>query len=214
MNGGKSMNLIKKLVFVLIGLVITSLGIKILSDSLLTFGGTAGIATIFTYLTNISWGVLFFIVNLPFFFISIRELGKWFTISSLLSITGISLLREWFDLFIPAFDIHIGGSAIIAGLLIGFGVTFVLNNGSSLGGIHILGLYIDKKFGINRGLVLFVCDSLIILFALAMVGWFKALLSIFCIFIASTIIGRYKKSPIKEMQRDQEDQLVSKGLHL
>jgi uncharacterized membrane-anchored protein YitT (DUF2179 family) len=74
-------------------------------------------------------------------------------------------------------------------------------------------LYIDKKFGINRGLVLFVCDSLIILFALAMVGWFKALLSIFCIFIASTIIGRYKKSPIKEMQRDQEDQLVSKGLH-
>jgi uncharacterized membrane-anchored protein YitT (DUF2179 family) len=207
------MNLIKKLVFVLVGLVITSLGIKILSDSLLTFGGTAGIATIFTYLTNISWGVLFFIVNLPFFIISIQHLGIWFTISSLLSITGISLLREWFDLFIPTFDIHIGGSAIIAGLLIGLGVTFVLNNGSSLGGIHILGLYIDKKFGINRGLVLFVCDSLIILFALAMVGWFKALLSIFCIFIASTIIGRYKKSPIKEMQRDQEDQLVSKGLH-
>lgn len=213
MIGGKSMNLIKKLVFVLVGLVITSLGLKILSDSLLTFGGTAGIATIFTYLTNISWGVLFFIVNLPFFIISIQHLGIWFTISSLLSITGISLLREWFDLFIPTFDIHIGGSAIIAGLLIGLGVTFVLNNGSSLGGIHILGLYIDKKFGINRGLVLFVCDSLIILFALAMVGWFKALLSIFCIFIASTIIGRYKKSPIKEMQRDQEDQLVSKGLH-
>ncbi|MGM0876888.1 MAG: YitT family protein [Bacillota bacterium] len=207
------MNLIKKLVFVLIGLVITSLGIKILSDSLLTFGGTAGIATIFTYLTNISWGVLFFIVNLPFFFISIQELGKWFTISSLLSITGISLLREWFDLFIPTFDMNIGVAAIIAGLLIGFGVTFVLNNGSSLGGIHILGLYIDKKFGINRGLVLFVCDSFIILFALAMVGWFKAFLSIFCIFIASTIIGRYKKSPIKEMQRDQEDRLVSKGLH-
>jgi uncharacterized membrane-anchored protein YitT (DUF2179 family) len=166
MIGGKSMNLIKKLVYVLVGLVITSLGIKILSDSLLTFGGTAGIATIFTYLTNISWGVLFFIVNLPFFIISIQHLGIWFTISSLLSITGISLLREWFDLFIPTFDIHIGGSAIIAGLLIGLGVTFVLNNGSSLGGIHILGLYIDKK-----------------------------------------------KSPIKEMQRDQEDQLVSKGLH-
>src|SRR5688500_3660801 len=100
------MNLIKKLVFVLVGLVITSLGIKILSDSLLTFGGTAGIATIFTYLTNISWGVLFFIVNLPFFIISIQHLGIWFTISSLLSITGISLLREWFDLIIPTFNMH------------------------------------------------------------------------------------------------------------
>lgn len=197
----------------LLGLVITSLGIKLLADSLLTFGGTAGVATILTYVTNISWGLLFFIVNLPFFFISIQELGKWFTISSLLSITGISFLREWFDLFIPTFEINIVIAAIIAGLLIGFGVTFVLNNGSSLGGIHILGLYIDKKFGINRGLVLFVCDSFIILFALAMVGWFKALLSILCIFIASTIIGRYKKSPIKEMGRDQEDQLVRNRLH-
>jgi uncharacterized membrane-anchored protein YitT (DUF2179 family) len=207
------MNLIKKLVFVLLGLVITSLGIKLLADSLLTFGGTAGVATILTYVTNISWGLLFFIVNLPFFFISIQELGKWFTISSLLSITGISFLREWFDHFIPTFEINIVIAAIIAGLLIGFGVTFVLNNGSSLGGIHILGLYIDKKFGINRGLVLFVCDSFIILFALAMVGWFKALLSILCIFIASTIIGRYKKSPIKEMELDQEDQLVRNRLH-
>jgi uncharacterized membrane-anchored protein YitT (DUF2179 family) len=207
------MNLFKKLIYVLFGLIITSLGIKLLSDNLLTFGGTAGIATILSYVTSVSWGVLFFIVNMPFFIISIQELGKWFTISSLLSITGISFIREWFDLFIPVLEMNIVIAAIISGLLIGFGVTFVLNNGSSLGGIHILGLYIDKKFGINRGLVLFVCDSLISLFALAMVGWFKALLSISCIFIASSIIGRYKKSPIKEMELDQEEQLVGKGLH-
>ncbi|TXC93076.1 YitT family protein [Metabacillus litoralis] len=207
------MSTIKKLLFVLLGLVITSLGIKILSNSLLTFGGTAGIATILTYVTNISWGVLFFIVNLPFFFISIQELGKWFTISSLLSITGISFIREGLDLWIPAFDINIILATVIAGLLIGFGVTFVLNNGSSLGGIHILGLYIDKKFGLNRGIVLFVCDSLIILFAVAIVGWYKGLLSIFCIFIASTIIGRYKKSPIKEMERDQEEHYLRQNVH-
>lgn len=207
------MILIKKLLFVLIGLLITSLGIKILSNSLLTFGGTAGIATILTYVTNISWGVLFFIVNLPFFFISIQELGKWFTISSLLSITGISFIREGLDVLIPAFEINIVLATVIAGLLIGFGVTFVLNNGSSLGGIHILGLYIDKKFGLNRGIVLFVCDSLIILFAVSIVGWYKGLLSIFCIFIASTIIGRYKKSPIKEMERDQEEDYVRQNVY-
>ena len=203
------MDFIKKLAFVLIGLVLTSLGIKILSDHQLTFGGTAGISTIFSFLSSISWGTLFFIVNLPFFFISIRELGKWFTISSLLSITGISLLREWFDQIIPVMEINMVFGSIISGFLIGIGVTFVLNNGSSLGGIHILGLYIDKKFGINRGLVLFVCDSLIILFALAIVGWISALFSILCIFIASNIIGRYKKSPIKEMNRDHEDTIKS-----
>ncbi|WP_175639502.1 YitT family protein [Metabacillus schmidteae] len=203
------MDFIKKLAFVFIGLTLTSLGIKLLSDHHLTFGGTAGISTIFSFLSPLSWGTLFFIVNLPFFFLSIRELGKWFTISSLLSITGISLLREWFDQIIPIMEMNMAFASIISGLLIGIGVTFVLNNGSSLGGIHILGLYIDKKFGINRGLVLFVCDSLIILFALTLVGWTGALFSILCIFIASNIIGRYKKSPIKEMDRDQEDTVKS-----
>ncbi|WP_083584327.1 YitT family protein [Bacillus weihaiensis] len=198
------MDIFKKLVVVIMGLFLTSFGIKILSDSFLTFGGTAGLATILTYMTGFSWGVLFFIVNLPFFAISIQELGKWFTLSSLLSITGISFIREWFDLVIPTIGIHPLLSAIVAGVIIGIGVTFVLNNGSSLGGIHILGLFIDKKFGINRGIVLFVCDSLIILFAVALVGWSRAILSILCIFIASSIIGRYKKSPIKEMERDQE----------
>jgi len=203
------MEFIKKLVFVLIGLILTSLGIKILSDHHLTFGGTAGISTIFSFLSPFSWGTLFFIVNLPFFFMSIRELGKWFTISSLLSITGISLLREWFDQIIPVFETNMVFASLISGLLIGIGVTFVLNNGSSLGGIHILGLYIDKKFGINRGIVLFVCDSMIILFALALVGWVSAIFSIICIFIASNIIGRYKKSPIKVMNRDQENTVKS-----
>ncbi|MGQ4668415.1 YitT family protein [Metabacillus halosaccharovorans] len=122
------MDFIKKLSFVLIGLILTSLGIKILSDHHLTFGGTAGISTIFSFLSPLSWGTLFFIVNLPF-------------------------------------------------------------------------------FRINRGIVLFVCDSMIILLALALVGWLSALFSILCIFIASNIIGRYKKSPIKEM--DQENTINS-----
>ncbi|MBD8067989.1 YitT family protein [Bacillus sp. PS06] len=196
------MNLIKKLIFVFLGLLLTSLGIKLLSLSLLTFGGTAGIATILTYITEASWGIWFFIVNLPFFIISYQQLGKWFTLSSLLSITAISFIRDLLDLWIPPFEMNMLIAAILSGLLIGIGVTFVLNNGSSLGGIHILGLFFEKKLGLNRGLVIFICDSLIILFALAIVGWSKALLSVLCIFIASSLIGRYKKSPIKKMEKD------------
>jgi uncharacterized membrane-anchored protein YitT (DUF2179 family) len=192
--------LIKQLMLVFLGLVLTSLGIKILAVSHLTFGGTAGIATILTFVTDYSWGVWFFIANLPFFFISFQQLGKWFSVSSLLSITGISLVREMLDQFFIFPELNIVVSSVIAGILIGIGVTFVLNNGSSLGGIHILALYMDKKFQLNRGLVIFICDGLIILAASIMVGWQHALISIICITIASTIIGRYKKSPIKEME--------------
>lgn len=197
----------KKLFFVLVGLLLTSLGLKLLSLNLLTFGGTAGIASILTNITNASWGLWFFIANLPFFFLSIRQLGIWFTISSLLSITLISVVRIGLDEWLISFDMNLIATAIISGLLIGVGVTFVLNNGSSLGGIHILGLYLDERFGLNRGLVIFISDSMIILFTLAMVGWQKALISILCIFIASNIIGRYKKSPIKQIKVESSNLL-------
>ncbi|OIJ18950.1 hypothetical protein BKP45_14580 [Anaerobacillus alkalidiazotrophicus] len=195
---------LKQLWIVLSGLFLTAFGIKILAQNLLTFGGTAGIATIFTYFTSFSWGLLFLFVNLPFFIISIQQLGKWFTLSSLLSIISISIIRDAFDFIVPAFQISDINATVLAGVFIGIGVTLVLNNGSSLGGIHILALYLDKKFNLNRGFTIFVCDSLIILFAVLYVGWNSAFYSIACIVIASFIIGRYKVSPIKEVKIREE----------
>ncbi len=191
---------LKKVSLVLLGLILTSYGLTLLGVYELTFGGTAGLATVLTFASSWSWGVLFFLVNLPFFWMSVKKLGIWFTISSLMSIITISILRDGFGL-LPSLSLPVWLVTIIAGLCIGFGVTLVLNNGSSLGGIHILALYIDQKWRINRGLTIFVSDFLIIVFAGVFVGWGNALLSVGTIFIASTIIGRYKKSPIKDSHK-------------
>ncbi|OLO42888.1 hypothetical protein BTR23_00415 [Alkalihalophilus pseudofirmus] len=189
--------------FIIVGLFITSLGLRILAIHDFTFGGTAGVATVLDFLTNWSWGILFFLVNLPFFIISIKKLGMKFTISSLVSITAISFISEWFQIFqVTPFPDWI--ATIVGGLFIGIGVTFVLNNGSSLGGIHILALYLDQKFKVNRGVTIFASDFLIIFLAGILVGWSNALLSVGAIFIASSIIGRYKKSPINESTVEED----------
>ncbi|MFV8828311.1 YitT family protein [Alkalihalobacterium sp. APHAB7] len=196
--------LITRWLFIIAGLLITSLGLRILAIHQFTFGGTAGVATILDFLTTWSWGILFFLVNLPFFVISIQKLGMRFTISSLVSITAISFLSEWFQVFqVTPFPDWL--ATIVGGLFIGIGVTLVLNNGSSLGGIHILALYLDQRFKINRGITIFASDFLIIFLAGILVGWSNALLSVAAIFIASSIIGRYKKSPINEKQVQEED---------
>ncbi|MBP3950643.1 YitT family protein [Bacillus suaedae] len=188
---------LKLVSFVLTGLLLTSFGLRILATQDLTFGGTAGLATVLTFISPWSWGVLFFLINIPFFWISIKKLGVWFTVSSFMSIIGISLIRDSLD-YVQIQTLPVLLVAIIAGLCIGFGVTLVLNNGSSLGGIHILALYADQRWGLNRGLVIFISDLLIIILAGLLAGWGQAIISIFVIFIASMIIGRYKKSPIKE----------------
>jgi uncharacterized membrane-anchored protein YitT (DUF2179 family) len=193
---------------VLVGLILTSLGLRFLAMHDLTFGGTAGLATVLTYMSPWSWGMLFFLVNLPFFLISWTKLGKWFTLSSLLSITAISVIRDLLDVM-TFFNVPLWLATALAGICIGIGVTLVLNNGSSLGGIHILALYIDQKWGINRGLTIFISDFLIIVFAALLVGWSQALLSVFVIFVASTIIGRYKKSPIPKEAENAEGEFSS-----
>lgn len=200
---------------VLAGLLLTSFGLRFLAMHDLTFGGTAGLATVLTYMSPWSWGLLFFLVNLPFFIISWTKLGKWFTLSSLLSITAISVIRDLLDVM-PFFNVPLWLATALAGIFIGIGVTLVLNNGSSLGGIHILALYMDQKWGINRGVTIFVSDFLIILFAAMLVGFQQALLSVLVIFVASTIIGRYKKSPIPKEAENGEDAYVSmpaKSIH-
>ncbi|ARK30361.1 YitT family protein [Halalkalibacter krulwichiae] len=194
---------IKSVTFVLLGLILTSLGLKFLSINELTFGGTAGLATVLTFVSSWSWGVLFFLVNLPFFWMSFKKLGKWFTVSSFMSIIGISIIRDGFEL-LSFFSMPTWIAPLIAGLCIGIGVTLVLNNGSSLGGIHILALYLDQKWNINRGITIFISDLAIIIFAGLLVGWGNALLSVITIFIASAIIGRYKKSPIKVPEQQEE----------
>jgi uncharacterized membrane-anchored protein YitT (DUF2179 family) len=180
-----------KSMMIILGLFLTAAGIKLLTVHSLTFGGTAGVATLGTFMTEWSWGILFLIVNLPFFILSIKKLGWTFSLSTFLCIFLISVISDLMD-FVRFPTITPVIAAVIAGLLIGIGVSFVLNSGASLGGIHILALYLEQKSDINRGLSLFVTDFIIVSSAVVMVGFKKALISIIAITIASYITGKLK----------------------
>jgi uncharacterized membrane-anchored protein YitT (DUF2179 family) len=186
---------LQKSFLILIGLFLTAAGVKLLNIHALTFGGTAGIATLGSYMTNLSWGILFLIVNLPFFILSIKKLGWTFSLSTFLCILLISAISDLMD-YLPLPVISPIAAAVIAGTLIGLGVSFVLNSGASLGGIHILALYLEQKSNINRGVSLFVTDFIIVSSAVVMFGFTNALISIIAITIASLLTGKLK-TPVK-----------------
>ncbi|MED1865636.1 YitT family protein [Fictibacillus nanhaiensis] len=184
---------LQKSFYILIGLFLTAIGIKLLNIHTLTFGGTAGIATLVSFMTNWTWGILFLIVNLPFFILSIKKMGWNFSLLTFLCIILISAISDLMDyLALPL--ISPIAAAIIAGSLIGIGVSFVLNSGASLGGIHILALYLEQKSNINRGLSLFVTDFIIVSSAVVMFGFRNALISIIAITVASFLTGRLKST--------------------
>jgi len=187
----------KTVTLLLVGIFMTAFGVKLLSAGTLTFGGTAGVAFLLSYVSPYPWAFWFLIVNLPFFWLSYRVLGSRFTLSTFLSIVGTSLAQQGLDTIMDApAPMHPMAAAVASGMLIGIGISFVLNNGSSLGGVQIFALVLDRKFRINRGTTIFVSDALIVLTAAWLLGWNEAVASIVSIAVASYIIGRYRRAPV------------------
>jgi uncharacterized membrane-anchored protein YitT (DUF2179 family) len=181
----------KKLLYIFIGCLLTSLGIVILKDSHIVTGGTAGLSLSLSYLTNLPFSILFFVVNLPFYIFSIIRMGWRFTLSTVGSVTLLSLLAA-LEQWIPAISIPMLVGSIFGGFIIGIGVTMVFLNGSSLGGANILALFLQKRFNINPGKVNFLFDLTVVLSSIYTVGATKGIFSIISIAVTSKVISYFK----------------------
>lgn len=142
--------------------VLVSFGIILFEKHNLLTGGTAGIAIIGTHLSSLSFGLLFFLVNIPFYYIAWTRLSKRFTINTFISVTVVSVMTEKMDSFITISHIEPLFSSIVGGILIGVGVLIMFRHKSSLGGLGILALYLQNKFNIRAGKFGLLIDALIL----------------------------------------------------
>ncbi|WP_110114453.1 YitT family protein [Bacillus sp. CGMCC 1.16541] len=201
------MNLTKQWLHIVFGCLLVAIGVYLLNTSNLVIGGTAGLSIILQHLTNISFGVLFFIINLPFYFMAITQIGLQFTIRSFISVSILSILSDLLAAFVTIELPHPLVGAISGGLFVGFGLIFLFRNGSSLGGINMLCVFLDKRFGINPGKTMFATDVIIVGSATAVFGIVQVLYSLVGIFVMSTVLGRYhKKSPIEQNNKQFEEE--------
>lgn len=152
----KKIEEIKKLSIAVFGTFLFAAGMNLFVVSAnLYSGGFLGIGQIIrTFLVDIIGlpisgidiaGIVFYMINIPIFVVAYRELGKKFFIVTIICVT----MQTLFLTFIPT-DIKIMGeepfiSAIIGGVIAGYGVGITLREGGSGGGQDVLGLYLMKK---------------------------------------------------------------------
>ncbi|MCO6187173.1 YitT family protein [Rhizobium sp. L1K21] len=148
------------------GAIVASLGLFFLNQAGLLTGGTAGLAFLVHYTSGFSLGSLFFLVNLPFYFLSWRRVGKVFTIKTFVAIALTSLLTDVQSRFLHISDINALWSAFLGGLLLGFGLLALYRHRASLGGVGILGVYLQEKTGFRAGLTQMIFDGIILVIAL------------------------------------------------
>jgi len=153
------------------GVVLVSLGLHLLGIARLVTGGTAGLSLLLAQGTGLAFGLLFLLVNLPFFILAIRRKGWVFSVKSAASILAVSGLALVHERFLPALPLleHPSGAiyaALLGNLLAGTGLLILFRHGSSLGGFNIVALIAQEQWGWRAGYVQMVLDLCVVVGAL------------------------------------------------
>lgn len=144
-----------------LGIFLAAIGLNILTTVGLITGQTAGIAVIISYLSGHSFGVVFFVVNLPFYVLAWKRLGATFTIKSLISVTLLSVLSEIIPLGMVFSYIDPLLGALTFGALLGVALLVLFRHNGSLGGLGVVALLIQDTTGFRAGYVQLIFDALI-----------------------------------------------------
>lgn len=145
-----------------IGTLFVSLGLIFFKNTGLTTGGTVGLAILGSYATSISFSLLFFIINIPFYFLAWKKMGWCFTLKTVLAVGLLTILSELLSNWIILQSINPVFSAIVGGLLIGVGLVILFRHRMSLGGLNIFFLWCQERFGWRAGIVKMIIEGSIL----------------------------------------------------
>ncbi|EKK5514967.1 YitT family protein, partial [Staphylococcus pseudintermedius] len=82
----------KRFFFITLGAVLMGVALELfLVPNQLLDGGIVGISIILSHLLGFKLGIFIFILNLPFFFLGYKQIGKTFAISTLYAISILSV---------------------------------------------------------------------------------------------------------------------------
>lgn len=146
----------------LCGTFLIAQGIFFLQHAGLLCGGTAGLALLATKFTDISFGILYFLLNIPFYVMGWFRFGKQFTIRSILAGLSVSVIADHLDIVLNISWLSPIYCAFVGGLVLGLGMLIIFRHNSSLGGFGVLALYCQDKFGVRAGNVQMAIDCSIL----------------------------------------------------
>ena len=160
------------------GTVLAALGVMLLSKAGLMTGGVAGMAFLLHYAFGWSFGLGFFMINLPFYWLAYRRLGLAFTIKTFAAIGLLALLSEYQPKLLDIGYVNPVWAAVVGGLLIGMGMLALFRHRASLGGVGILALYLQDRFGWRAGLVQLAIDLVILAISFLVISPFTVFCSV------------------------------------
>jgi len=147
-----------------------SLGLRFLAHAGLLTGGTTGVALLLARVTPLTFGQLFVLLNLPFFWLGIRQMGWRFTLKTFASILLVSAATDRLQLVLRLEWIHPVYAAVLGGFLMGIGLLILFRHQACLGGLNILAIWLQERHGVRAGVFQMAVDSAVVAASLLVVS--------------------------------------------
>lgn len=149
----------------LTGTLLAALGLSLFEQAGLMSGGVVGLALLARHATDLPFGLLYFAINLPFYWLAWRRMGRAFTLKTMAAVSLLSLLSTLLPGWLRIASVQPLFAALGGGLLIGVGFVVLFRHRASLGGLNVLVLWCQQRFGWRAGWLQLGIDAAILLAA-------------------------------------------------
>ena len=149
-------------------------------------GGVTGVSMMINYLTGIRLSILVIVINIPFFFVGYKALGKRFLLRAVIAMAAFSGFLEVCKL-IPTVTSSELLAVVFGGVLLGTGGLLRAYT-KSLDGTEIAAMLLSKNVSASTGQIIFMINIFIYITAGILFGWDRTMLSLLTYFITFKLI--------------------------
>ncbi len=126
-------------------------GVALYSKAMLVTGGTAGLALLIHHASGAGFWLVFSLVNLPFYLVAIYRMGWRFALRTFLAVSLVAIFSKYIPAWVEIGHLDPVFATIIGGGLMGTGMLMLFRHRTALGGINILAIFLQEKFGLRAG---------------------------------------------------------------
>ncbi|RSL33792.1 YitT family protein [Salibacterium salarium] len=183
---------LKNTFFIILGSAIMAFGLVYFNmQNNLADGGFTGITLLLYFIFEIDPAISNLILNIPFFILGWKILGRnvfLYTIIGTLSISLFLWLFQTYVLIELTLQQDMTLAALFAGVLIGTGLGIVFRYGGTTGGSDIIAKLGVRYLGWSMGKTLFIFDAMVITSSLVYLNYREAMYTLVAVFVAAKVV--------------------------
>ena len=161
-----------------LGTVLVALGITFYAQAGILTSGLAGLSLLLDYASGYGFPLIFFTINVPFFLLALRRLGLAATLRTILAIGLVSVFARYTPEWVRVDAIEPLYAALFGGAVIGLGLLVLFRHRTGVGGINLVAIDLQERFGLRAGYVLLAVDLTILAVAVFLLPLDKLVLSV------------------------------------